>query len=86
MLQENVMQYLSRVTQKGQITIPAPLRKLLDLHTGERVQFEAHNGKVILVKQKSDITEAFGLISSKRNVSLKAMQEAIEKGGASDID
>jgi AbrB family looped-hinge helix DNA binding protein len=41
---------LSRLTSKGQATIPAPVRKVLRLATGDRIAFEVTNGKVILRK------------------------------------
>jgi len=80
------MQYISKVTQKGQVTIPAPLRKLLDLHTGESVQFETQDRKIVLSKQKSDIRESFGMYSVKRKVTLKDIQKAIEEGPLDDLD
>lgn len=41
---------LSRMTSKGQATIPAPVRKVLRLAAGDRVAFEVVNGKVTLRK------------------------------------
>lgn len=40
----------SRMTQKHQATIPAPIRKLLDLHGGDLVGFEIHDKEVIIRK------------------------------------
>ncbi|HEY3776662.1 MAG TPA: type II toxin-antitoxin system PrlF family antitoxin [Rhizomicrobium sp.] len=39
---------LSRVTSKGQATIPAPIRRVLRIGTGDSVAFEVANGKVTL--------------------------------------
>lgn len=41
---------LSRLTSKGQATIPAEVRKALRLAAGDRVAFEMRNGKVTLRK------------------------------------
>jgi antitoxin PrlF len=41
---------LSRLTSKGQATIPCPVRKALRLSAGDRVAFEVANGKVTLRK------------------------------------
>lgn len=41
---------ISTVTQKGQATIPADVRKKLDLHPGDKVGFEITDGEVILRK------------------------------------
>jgi AbrB family looped-hinge helix DNA binding protein len=42
----------SRITQKYQATIPAAIRKLLDLHGGDLVGFEVHDKEVIIRKVK----------------------------------
>lgn len=40
----------SRITQKHQATIPAIIRKALDLHEGDRVGFEIHDKEIIIRK------------------------------------
>jgi antitoxin PrlF len=40
----------SRITQKHQATIPAEIRKVLDLHGGDFVRFEIHDNEVIIRK------------------------------------
>ena len=44
---------LSTVTQKGQATIPAEIRKQLDLHPGDKIAFEVTDGEVIIRKISS---------------------------------
>jgi len=46
---------LSRLTSKGQATIPAEVRKALRLAAGDRVAFEVKNGKVTL--HKADVLD-----------------------------
>jgi len=41
---------LSRLTSKGQATVPAPVRRALGLSAGDRVAFELTNGKATLRK------------------------------------
>jgi len=41
---------ISTLTQKGQTTIPAEIRKKLDLHPGDKVGFEITDGEVVLRK------------------------------------
>lgn len=41
---------ISTITQKGQATIPAKVRKKLDLHPGDKIGFEIIDGQVILKK------------------------------------
>lgn len=38
----------SRLTSKGQATIPVEVRKMLRLKQGDRIQFEMSKGKVLL--------------------------------------
>jgi len=77
---------VSTVTQKGQITIPADLREALKLQPGDKVSFTRKNNKILISKQKNDVTAAFGMLKVKRKVSLKAIQDAIEEGPLDDID
>lgn len=43
------------VTSKGQVTIPKPIRDLLDLHPGSRVEFERpEDGRIVLKKSGAD--------------------------------
>lgn len=72
--------HVSTITSKGQITIPADMRKNLDLHPGDIVAFEPLDNKLLIFKKKDDITQAFGMFRVDENVSLKDIQKAIEEG------
>jgi antitoxin PrlF len=41
---------VSKISSKGQITVPKSIRKLLKLQEGDLVVFVEENGKVILTK------------------------------------
>ncbi len=69
----------STVTTKGQVTIPAKLRRQLGIRRGDEVAFFLEDAKVIMVPVKKDIKAAFGLVQATRSVSLKAMEEAIRR-------
>ena len=69
----------SAVTQKGQVTIPASLRKRLGIQPGDRIAFVEANGNVILKPVESDIESLFGLIKATKSVSLDAMETAIRQ-------
>lgn len=47
-----VLMKTSGVTTKGQATIPAEIRKKLDLHPGDKVGFKVKNDEVIVYKIK----------------------------------
>lgn len=62
---------IARVTAKGQITIPKPVRHALDLEEGDRVVFVEEDGKMVLKKAALIAFEDFA-----NSIS----QEAQEKG------
>ncbi len=64
----------STVTTKGQITIPAALRRHMGLRQGDEVAFIVEHGKVILVPVLKDIEAAFGLVQADHSVSLDDME------------
>ena len=67
----------STLTGKGQITIPADLRKALGLHAGDKVGFLLENGEVRLVRRESRVEAAFGLIKADVSVTDAEMEETI---------
>jgi len=49
---------MPHLTQKGQVTIPVPIRKRLNLKTGDDIQFVVKNGDIVL-KKRAPGKEAF---------------------------
>lgn len=43
-----------KVRQRGEITIPQPIRKYLEAHPGDHLEFRTEEGKVIMKKVKHD--------------------------------
>lgn len=41
---------MTKVTQKGQVTIPRQIRSILSIRTGDEIIFEVDEGKVVLKK------------------------------------
>ena len=41
---------IGKVSQKGQVVIPAPIRKALGLNKGSKVSFELNNGEITIKK------------------------------------
>ena len=73
------------LTSKGQITLPIAVRNELQLDTGDRVEFvQIAPGRFELIANTSDVTELKGLFGiPKKTISIKAMNQAIAKRGAS---
>jgi len=63
---------------KGQVTIPAKLRKELNLMPGDAVHFSEHDGKLVLRRVENRIEAAFGLIRAERGLSLVGMDDALK--------
>ena len=68
---------ISTLTSKGQVTIPAEVRKRLGLHPGDHVGFIVDGGGVRLVRKESRIEAAFGICKTKTSLSLDDMEQII---------
>jgi antitoxin PrlF len=67
------------VTSKGQITIPKKIRDLLNLETGDRVDFVVEGDRVVLRPGTGDLRALRGLLHrpGRAPVSVEAMANAI---------
>jgi AbrB family looped-hinge helix DNA binding protein len=72
---------VATMTSKGQLTIPADVRRKLRLRAGDKVRFEdAEDGSVRLVRKGGDIREAKGMFGpADRTVTLEEMNEAVAR-------
>ncbi len=75
------------VTSKGQITIPAEVRKKLGLKPGDRVRFiEGENGEYILRPKTGSIMDLKGFLKwTGKPVTIEEMNETIAQGWAGQI-
>ena len=75
------------VTSKGQITIPAEVRKKLGLKPGDRVRFvESENGEFIMKPNTGSIMDLRGCVKwTGKPVTIQEMNETIEKGWAGEL-
>lgn len=73
----------STLTSKGQTTIPKDVRKRLNLHPGDRLEFVIdEDGRVLVLPASIDVTELAGMLKSPaRPVSVEDMNRAIRKRG-----
>ena len=78
---------LLTVNAKGQVTIPAKVRKELDLNEGTKVSmFIEPNNRLVLATAKS-IKDFYGILSTpKKSASIEEMNEAAEIEAAQRID
>jgi AbrB family looped-hinge helix DNA binding protein len=72
------------LTTKGQITIPADVRRLLNVQAGDRVEFvQIEPGRFELVPATRSVRELKGLFGKPgRTVSIDDMNQTIAERGA----
>lgn len=78
----------STVTSKGQITVPAEVRKALGLRSGSRVNFvlRTDSGAYELVPETRSVASLKGSITTNGPaVTLEEMDEAISAGSAATL-
>ena len=75
---------LSTVTSKGQMTIPADIRRQLNLNTGDKVHFMVENGQLLGIPAKRSIRELKGIVPKPtKSVSIEDMKNAVlDEAGA----
>ena len=68
------------ITSKGQITIPKDIRALLDLHSGDKINFIVEeSGEVRFLPATQDVNTLKGIIAKpKKAVSVEQMKASIK--------
>ena len=74
------------ITSKGQITIPKSIRSLLDLHSGDKINFlVSESGEVRVVPVTQNVSTLKGIVSKPRKaVSIEDMKATIKARGNLD--
>ena len=72
------MMYSTTVTQKGQITLPAKVRKFLGVTYRDSVVVRVEKGRV-LVEPARDILDMAGSVRPVKGVDAVAVREEMEK-------
>ena len=70
----------SSVTSKGQVTIPAAVRRKLGIQPGDRIGFIEEADRVVIERCENRVEAAFGVLKASKTVSLEQMEEAIAVG------
>jgi AbrB family looped-hinge helix DNA binding protein len=71
------------MTSKGQTTIPKDVRKRLNLHPGDRLEFIIEeDGRVVVLPASVDASELAGMLKRPaKPVTVAEMNQAIRKRG-----
>ena len=67
------------LTSKGQVTIPAEVRRRLGLRPGDHIGFVIDGDEVRLVRKENNIEAAFGICKPDTSVSLEEMDQIIKQ-------
>lgn len=76
--------YDSKLTSKGQITVPKVVRETLALHPGDRIRFVIHEDRTVTVEAESvDLRSLRGALKAgDRHVTIEQMGAAIRRGAS----
>ena len=82
-------EYITTVTQKGQVTIPGELRKVLGLRPKDKVAFELVADEVRLRPVKSPVLASYGSVkplkASDKPTDYKRLRSEIEEEIADEV-
>ncbi|MGL4489196.1 MAG: AbrB/MazE/SpoVT family DNA-binding domain-containing protein [Rhizobiaceae bacterium] len=82
------MRMESKVTSKGQTTIPIEVRDFLNLEAGDRIGYEFADGQVVIVPKNRSALALAGILfdPNRKPVSIEEMEEAIGDGIVEDYE
>lgn len=74
----------SRITSKGQVTVPKAIRDALGVEAGDRLAFRLEeDGRVLVEPETVDLRALRGVLRPRRRgVTVEDMAEAVRKGAA----
>jgi AbrB family looped-hinge helix DNA binding protein len=76
----------SRMTKKGQVTIPVEIRRELDPEPGDYVAFSVVNGRAGFENQRSRVDEFFGMVEPRnRPEDFHAVRAEVERRVAEEV-
>ncbi len=73
-----------KLNPKGQITIPADIRKQLHLRNGEEMNLLLQEERLIISRKEDSIEAAFGFCKANVSVSLEQMEKTIREKATHD--
>jgi len=81
-----VREYVTTVTQKGQVTIPAPIRKGLKIKPKDRVAFDIVDGEIRLRPAKSPVEASYRAVKPlTRPEDFRRLRRDFEEGVAEEV-
>jgi AbrB family looped-hinge helix DNA binding protein len=80
-----MQEYETTVTEKGQITIPREIRRLMGLQPRDKVRFEVEGEVVKIRRVSSKLLQGYGaVVPRKKPEDFRRLREEFEKGVAEE--
>lgn len=78
------MEFAAKMTSKGQVTIPKPVREIIRLRPGDRVLFRVEHDAAVLTRTEDflDLAGSVRVPESKRGASWDEVREKTRKARA----
>jgi antitoxin PrlF len=81
-----MQEFETTVTEKGQVTIPQEIRRIMGLHPRDKVRFEVEGGVVKISRASSKLLQWFGSVTPRNKPEdFQKVREEFEKGVAEEV-
>ena len=81
-----MQEYETTVTEKGQVTIPQEIRRLMGLQPRDKVRFEVEGEVVKIKRPTSRLLRGYGAVEPrKKPEDFRRLREEFEKGVAEEV-
>ena len=81
-----MQRFETSVTEKGQVTIPLEIRRIMGLQPRDKVHFEVEGDVVKIKRASSELLQWFGSVTPRnRPEDFREVREAFEKAVAEEV-
>ena len=81
-----MQEFETSVTEKGQVTIPQEVRRILGLHPKDKIRFEVEGETVKIKQASSKIMQWYGAVTPKnRPEDFQELRKGFEEGVAKEV-
>jgi antitoxin PrlF len=81
-----MQEFETTVTEKGQVTIPQEIRRIMGLHPRDKVRFEVEGDVVKISRASSKLLHWFGSVTPRNKPEdFQKVREEFEKGVAEEV-
>ena len=81
-----MQEYETTMTEKGQVTIPQEIRRMMGLNPRDKVRFEVEGEVVKIRRASSRLLQGYGAVTPKEKPeNFQELRENFEKGVAKEV-